>query len=167
MKVFVTGADGFIGSHLVETLVEHGYDVTAFCLYNSFGSSGWLDNIPKEKKKFVRVVLGDIRDSSSIKEGMKGCDIVFHLAGYKSVKESEIYPEDYIQNNIAGSINLLKLMIKYKIKNIIFSSSATVYGKQKTNIYSEKMKCSPINTYGITKKIIEDLIIRFNQKKKN
>ena len=70
MKVFVTGADGFIGSHLVEILVDKGFDVTAFCLYNSFGSYGWIDNISKEKKKLIRVLLGDIRDQSSIKEGM-------------------------------------------------------------------------------------------------
>ena len=77
MKVFVTGADGFIGSHLVETLVDNGYEVTAFCLYNSFGSFGWLENISKEKKKFIKVLLGDIRDISSIKDWMKGCEIVF------------------------------------------------------------------------------------------
>ena len=72
MKVFVTGADGFIGSHLVESLIDKGYEVTALCLYNSFGSFGWLDNLPKDKKSNLKVILGDIRDPLSIKEAMKG-----------------------------------------------------------------------------------------------
>ena len=83
MKVFVTGADGFIGSHLVELLLAEGYEVTAFCFYNSFGTLGWLDTLSKEKKSLINIVLGDIRDKSSIKRGMEGCEIVFHLAALR------------------------------------------------------------------------------------
>ena len=79
MKVFVTGADGFIGSHLVELLIENGFEVNAFCFYNSFGTWGWLDNLNEEKKKSIKVILGDIRDVDSIREGMRGCEMVFHL----------------------------------------------------------------------------------------
>ena len=90
MKAFVTGADGFIGSHLVESLLDDGYDVTAFCFYNSFGKLGWLDTLSDEKKKSIKIVLGDIRDKSSIKEGMKGCEIVFHLAALIAIPYSYI-----------------------------------------------------------------------------
>ena len=108
MKVFVTGADGFIGSHLVELLVEQGYEVTAFCMYNSLGSCGWIDNIPKEKKKFIKVLLGDIRDPSSIKDGMKGCDIVFHLASLIAIPYSYIAQSSYVDTNIHGTLNTLQ-----------------------------------------------------------
>ena len=163
-KVLITGGLGYIGSHLAVRLIEQNYTVT---IIDNISNSSLkilkkINQITKKKVKFIKLDLLNFKKLNSSLKNNK-FDIVFHLAGYKSVKESEIYPEDYIQNNIAGSINLLKLMIKYKIKNIIFSSSATVYGKQKTNIYSEKMKCSPINTYGITKNYW--LIIRFNQKK--
>ena len=128
MKVFVTGADGFIGSHLVETLVEQGYEVTAFCLYNSFGSLGWLDNIPNDKKKSVRFILGDIRDPSSIKEGMKGCDIVYHLAALISIPYSYSAQSSYIDTNIHGTLNILQLARDLDVSRVIHTSTSETYG---------------------------------------
>ena len=128
MKVFVTGADGFIGSHLVEQLVDQGFEVTAFCLYNSFGSCGWIDNIPKEKKKFVRVLLGDIRDSSSIKEGMKGCDIVFHLAALIAIPYSYVAQSSYVDTNIHGTLNILQLARDLDVSRVIHTSTSETYG---------------------------------------
>ncbi len=166
-KVLITGGLGYIGSHLAVSLIDQNYKVTIIdnISNSSLKTLKIINKITKKKFKFKKLDLVNFKKLNFFLKNNK-FDIVFHLAGFKSVRESEIYPEDYIQNNIIGSINLLKLMIKYKIKNIIFSSSATVYGKQKTYIYTEKMKCSPINTYGITKKIVEDLIIKFNQRKK-
>ena len=128
MKAFVTGADGFIGSHLVEQLVDHGFEVTAFCLYNSFGSCGWIDNIPKEKKKFVRVLLGDIRDISSIKEGMKGCDIVFHLAALIAIPYSYLAQSSYVDTNIHGTLNVLQLARDFGVSRVIHTSTSETYG---------------------------------------
>ena len=128
MKAFVTGADGFIGSHLVEQLVDQGFEVTAFCLYNSFGSCGWIDNIPKEKKKFVRILLGDIRDSSSIKEGMKGCDIVFHLAALIAIPYSYVAQSSYVDTNIHGTLNILQLARDLDVSRVIHTSTSETYG---------------------------------------
>ncbi|MEG1050332.1 MAG: SDR family NAD(P)-dependent oxidoreductase, partial [Oscillospiraceae bacterium] len=79
-KVLVTGADGFIGSHLTQQLIHEGYDVTAFCLYNSFGSWGWLDKLPKEERDSIDVIMGDVRDPNGVRTAMRGMDTVFHLA---------------------------------------------------------------------------------------
>ena len=87
-KVLVTGADGFIGSHLVEKLLDNGENVKAFCLYNSLGSYGWLDTLPSNKKEHIEFVLGDIRDPESIRNAIKGCDIVYHLAALIAIPYS-------------------------------------------------------------------------------
>tara|TARA_A100001388_G_C28754720_1_gene494318 strand:+ start:842 stop:1834 length:993 start_codon:yes stop_codon:yes gene_type:complete len=128
MKVFVTGADGFIGSHLVETLVERGHEVTAFCLYNSFGSCGWLDNIQNDKKKSVKIILGDVRDSSSIKQGMKGCDTVFHLAALIAIPYSYKAQSSYVDTNIHGTLNILQLARDLGISRVIHTSTSETYG---------------------------------------
>ncbi len=117
MRVFVTGADGFIGSHLVESLIDKGYEVNAFCLYNSFGSWGWLDNLDSEKKKSINVILGDIKDIDSIREGMKGCEIVFHLAALIAIPYSYISPSSYVDTNIKGTLNILHLKQEHEIYN--------------------------------------------------
>ena len=106
-KVLVTGADGFIGSHLVELLLEEGFDVKAFCLYNSFGSYGWLDNLSKDVKSNIGVYLGDIRDYESILEAVKGCDYIFHLASLIAIPYSYKAPKSYVETNVNGTLNVL------------------------------------------------------------
>ena len=105
-KVLVTGADGFIGSHLVESLVISGHQVRAFCLYNSNGSWGWLDTLPESTKAELDVVLGDIRDPLCVREAMRGCDRVFHLAALIAIPYSYVAPASYVDTNIRGTLNV-------------------------------------------------------------
>ena len=98
--VLVTGADGFIGSHLVEQLLHEGKTVRAFCFYNSFGSLGWIDSLPESVKSELDVFLGDIRDPACVREAMRGCDQVFHLAALIAIPYSYIAPQSYIETNI-------------------------------------------------------------------
>lgn len=128
MKVFVTGADGFIGSHLVELLIENGFEVTAFCFYNSFGTWGWLDNLNEEKKKSIKVILGDIRDVDSIREGMRGCEMVFHLASLIAIPYSYIAQKSYVDTNIHGTLNILQLAKDLGISRVIHTSTSETYG---------------------------------------
>ena len=107
-KVLVTGADGFIGSHLVENLIKRGYDVKALCIYNSNGSYGWLDTIDNEIKKSVEFILGDIRDPISVKNALCDSEIVFHLAALISIPYSYKAPSSYIDTNIHGTLNILQ-----------------------------------------------------------
>ena len=127
-KILVTGADGFIGSHLVESLVKKGYSVKAFCLYNSEGRWGWLDSLPIEIKNQIEVVLGDIRDPLCVKQSMLGCDKVFHLAALIAIPYSYIAPSSYIETNIQGTLNLLQAARELEVKRFIQTSTSEVYG---------------------------------------
>ena len=107
-KVLVTGADGFIGSHLTESLLEKGYDVKAFTYYNSFNTWGWLDTLPKEKLNQIEVFSGDVRDPNGVREAMKGVDQVFHLAALIAIPFSYYSPDSYVDTNIKGTLNVLQ-----------------------------------------------------------
>ena len=127
-KVFVTGADGFIGSHLVESLVKKGYSVKAFCLYNSQGSWGWLDTIPTNTKSQIEVFLGDVRDPLSVRQAMRGCDTVFHLAALIAIPYSYIAPSSYVDTNIHGTLNVLQAARDLGMSRFIHTSTSEVYG---------------------------------------
>ena len=127
-KIFVTGADGFIGSHLVELLVEEGFDVTALCIYNSSGSWGWLENISPLTKKEIKVILGDVRDPLCIKQAMKGCDTVFHLAALIAIPYSYEAPSSYIDTNIHGTLNVLQAARDLDIRKLVHTSTSETYG---------------------------------------
>ena len=107
-KILVTGADGFIGSHLVEALLAQGCDVRAFVYYNSFNSWGWLDSLPTEVIRDLDVFSGDIRDPNGVFEAMKGCDVVFHLAALIAIPFSYHSPDSYVDTNIKGTLNVLQ-----------------------------------------------------------
>ena len=107
-KVLVTGADGFIGSHLVQALLVAGHEVRAFCLYNSNGSWGWLDSLPESTKSELDVVLGDIRDPLCVREAMRGCEQVFHLAALIAIPYSYVAPASYVDTNIHGTLNVVQ-----------------------------------------------------------
>lgn len=127
-KILVTGADGFIGSHLVEELVNRGFQVKAFVLYNSFNSWGWLDTLPKDIKDNLEIFSGDIRDPYGVKNAMQGCDIVLHLAALIAIPYSYHSPETYVDTNIKGTLNILQAARELNIKHIVHTSTSEVYG---------------------------------------
>ena len=130
-KVLVTGADGFIGSHLVESLLENGCQVRAFVYYNAFNSWGWVDSFDQEKLKKIEVFPGDIRDQGSVRKAMKDVDIVFHLAALIGIPFSFHAPDSYIDTNIKGTLNILQTGKDYNTERILVTSTSEVYGTAK------------------------------------
>jgi NAD dependent epimerase/dehydratase len=128
MKILVTGADGFIGSHLTETLVREGHDVRAFVLYNSLNSWGWLDECGKDVKGKFEVFAGDIRDSHGVMTAMKGCDRVLHLASLIAIPYSYHSPETYIDTNIKGTLNVVQAARTLGVQHVVSTSTSEVYG---------------------------------------
>lgn len=160
-KVFVTGAGGFIGSHLCERLVLNGAKVTALVRYNSKGSHGFLEDFPKEISDEIRVVLGDIRDENTFREHLKDMDVVFHLAALPGIPYSFIYPRDLFDNNILGSFNLLNAARDMKPGKIILLSTAETYGNSQYLPIDEKHPQIPRSPYAATKAAMEDLAWSF------
>ena len=128
MRTLVTGADGFIGSRLVELLLDSGSDVTAFCNYNSNGSWGWLDFLPASYKDAINVVLGDIRDPLCVRQAMSGCDIVYHLAALIAIPYSYIAPSSYVDVNVHGTLNVVQAARDLGISRVVHTSTSETYG---------------------------------------
>lgn len=127
-KVLVTGADGFIGSHLIEMLLEKNYAVKAFVYYNSFNSWGWLDTLPKAKLKNIEIFSGDVRDPNGVRQAMKGCDFVFHLAALIGIPFSYHSPDSYVDTNVKGTLNVLQAARDLALSRVIVTSTSEVYG---------------------------------------
>ena len=127
-KVLVTGADGFIGSHLTESLVRQGFKVRAFVYYNSFNSWGWLDHCGEDVKGQFEVFAGDIRDPHGVKSAMTGCDAVLHLAALIGIPFSYHSPSTYVETNINGTLNVLQAARDLGVSRIIHTSTSEVYG---------------------------------------
>ncbi|AOS44980.1 dTDP-glucose 4,6-dehydratase [Lacunisphaera limnophila] len=127
-KILVTGADGFIGSHLTEELVRQGRKVKAFVLYNSFNSWGWLDRCPSEIRKNLEVFAGDIRDPHGVKAAMAGCDAVLHLAALIAIPYSYHSPHTYVDTNVNGTLNVLQAARELGVKRLVHTSTSEVYG---------------------------------------
>lgn len=127
-KVLLTGADGFIGSHLVERLLLEGAKVKAFVYYNSFNNWGWLDTFSQEKLSQIEIFSGDIRDPHGVKEAMKGCDVVFHLAALIAIPYSYHSPDSYVDTNIKGTLNIIQAAKELSIEKILVTSTSEVYG---------------------------------------
>lgn len=127
-KILVTGADGFIGSHLTEYLVNQGHDVRAFVLYNSFNSWGWLDTLTPEIRNNLDVFAGDIRDPYGVRTAMKGCDVVLHLAALIAIPYSYHSPDTYVDVNIKGTLNILQAARDLGVQRIVHTSTSEVYG---------------------------------------
>lgn len=127
-KILVTGADGFIGSHLVEKLVREGYDVRAFVYYNSFNSWGWLDRSDPHIRKSIEVFAGDIRDPYGVREAMRGCDVVLHLAALIAIPYSYHSPDTYIDTNIKGTLNVIQAARDLGVERVVHTSTSEVYG---------------------------------------
>lgn len=128
MTVLVTGADGFIGSHLVEELVKKGEKVRAFAYYNSFNTWGWLDTLPKETLSQIDVFTGDIRDPNGVREAMKGIDTVYHLAALIAIPFSYHSPDSYVDTNIKGTLNILQAARDLGTSRVLVTSTSEVYG---------------------------------------
>ncbi len=127
-KILVTGADGFIGSHLVVELVDKGYSVKAFVYYNSFNSWGWLDSFPKEKLDKIEIFSGDIRDPNGVRTAMKGCDIAFHLAALIAIPYSYHSPDSYVDTNVKGTLNIIQAAKDLGLERVLVTSTSEVYG---------------------------------------
>jgi dTDP-glucose 4,6-dehydratase len=127
-KVLVTGADGFIGSHLTEALVRAGHEVRAFVLYNSFNSWGWLDDCAPDTKGHFQVVAGDIRDPQSVAEAMRGCDAVLHLAALIAIPYSYHAPSSYVDTNIKGTLHVVQAARDLGVSKVVHTSTSEVYG---------------------------------------
>lgn len=127
-RILVTGADGFIGSHLVEELVRHGYNVRAFAFYNSFNTWGWLDTLPTEIMNHVEVFTGDIRDPNGVRTAMEGCNAVFHLAALIAIPFSYHSPDAYVDTNVKGTLNVLQAARWLNAERVLVTSTSEVYG---------------------------------------
>lgn len=150
-KILITGADGFIGSHLTELLVDYGYEVRAFVCYNSFNSNGWLDTFSKEKKSKIDLFSGDIRDPNGVREAMKGIDIVFHLAALIAIPYSYHSPDSYIDTNVKGTLNILQAAKDSKVKRILITSTSEVYGTAQFVPITELHPKQPQSPYSASK----------------
>lgn len=151
MKVLVTGADGFIGSHLTELLLEQGYDVKAFTYYNSFNTWGWLDTLPKEKLDQIEIFSGDIRDPNGVDEAMTGVDQVFHLAALIAIPFSYHSPDSYVDTNIKGTLNVLQAAKRHQTSRILVTSTSEVYGTAQYVPIDEKHPFQGQSPYSATK----------------
>jgi NAD dependent epimerase/dehydratase len=150
-KVLVTGADGFIGSHLVERLLEEGCNVRAFVYYNSFNSWGWLDSLPSEIKSQLEIFAGDIRDPNGVREAMRGIDVVFHLAALIAIPFSYHSPDSYVDTNIKGTLNVLQAARDLGTEKILVTSTSEVYGTALYVPIDEKHPFQGQSPYSATK----------------
>ena len=150
-KVLITGADGFIGSHLTEYLMDKSYEVKAFTYYNSFNTWGWLDTFPKEKLSELEIFQGDIRDPNGVREAMKGVDGVFHLAALIAIPFSYHSPDSYVDTNIKGTLNVLQAARDLNLERVLITSTSEVYGTAQYVPIDEKHPYQGQSPYSATK----------------
>lgn len=150
-KILVTGADGFIGSHLVEDLVRKGHNVKAFTYYNSFNSFGWLDSIDNEILKEIEIFQGDIRDPNGVREAIKDVSDVFHLAALIAIPFSYHSPDSYVDTNIKGTLNVLQASKDLNVSRVLITSTSEVYGSAKYVPIDEKHPYQGQSPYSATK----------------
>ena len=159
-KIFVTGADGFIGSHLVEKLVSKGYNVKALSIYNSFNSWGWLESLPNKILKEVEIVSGDIRDEDLINKLTKDVEKIFHLAALIGIPYSYTAPRSYIDTNVIGTLNVLNAAIKNQTK-VIHTSTSEVYGTPQKIPINEKHRLFAQSPYAASKISSDQLALSY------
>jgi dTDP-glucose 4,6-dehydratase len=159
--ILITGAEGFIGSHLTEALVRLGYRVRAFVLYNSFNSWGWLDCCDSEIKGQFEVFLGDIRDPNGVREAMKGCDAVLHLAALIAIPYSYHSPSTYVDTNINGTLNVLQAARELNVSRVIHTSTSEVYGSARFVPITEEHPLQGQSPYSATKIAADQLAYSF------
>lgn len=160
-SILITGADGFIGSHLTEALVRLGYKVRAFVMYNSFNSWGWLDHCAPDIKGQFEVFTGDIRDPHGVKEAMKGCDAVLHLAALIAIPYSYHSPDTYVDTNVKGTLNVLQAARDLSVKRVIHTSTSEVYGTARFVPITEEHPLQGQSPYSATKIAADQLAYSF------
>ncbi|MDC1250980.1 GDP-mannose 4,6-dehydratase [Pelagibacteraceae bacterium] len=161
MKIFLTGSEGFIGSHLLEALIKNKHQVKALIQYNSFGNVGHLEYLDKKYKKKYTKVFGDIRDSGFLEKNIKGCEIVINLAALIAIPHSYDAVESYIDTNIKGTFNVLSSSIKNKVKQIIHTSTSEVYGSAVKIPMDENHRLLGQSPYAATKISADQLCLSF------
>lgn len=149
--VLVTGADGFIGSHLVELLMAEGCQVKAFVFYNSFNSWGWLDTFSKDKIKNIDIFVGDVRDPNGVRTAVKGVDVIFHLAALIGIPFSYHSPDSYVDTNIKGTLNILQAARDLNIERVVVTSTSEVYGTARYVPIDEKHPLQGQSPYSASK----------------
>ncbi len=159
--ILVTGADGFIGSHLTEALVRQGYNVRAFVLYNSFNSWGWLDHCSPDVKGQFEIFSGDIRDPHGVKEAMKECTVVLHLAALIAIPYSYHSPDTYVDTNIKGTLNILQAAKELGVQKVVHTSTSEVYGTAKFVPITEEHPLQGQSPYSATKIAADQLAYSF------
>jgi NAD dependent epimerase/dehydratase len=160
-RILITGADGFIGSHLTEALLYQGHKVRPFVLYNSFNSWGWLDRAPKEIRDELDVFAGDIRDPHGVKEAMKGCDAVLHLAALIAIPYSYHSPDTYVDTNVKGTLNVLQAARELGVERVIHTSTSEVYGTARFVPITEEHPLQGQSPYSATKIAADQLAYSF------
>lgn len=162
-KIVVTGSDGFIGSHLVESLVARGCDVRALCLYNSFGSRGWLDTASAETQNAIEVVMGDVRDPHAVRSLLDGADVVFHLAALIAIPYSYLAPESYVDTNVRGTLNVVQAARDLGLERVIHTSTSEVYGTAQFVPITEKHPVHGQSPYSASKIGADQMAISFHR----
>ncbi len=163
LRVLVTGADGFIGSHLTERLVRDGYDVRALVQYNSFNSWGWLDSSPKQITQNMNVVAGDVRDPVSVFKAMQGCDWVLHLAALIAIPYSYQAPHSYVDTNITGTLNVLQAGRDLGVSRIVHTSTSEVYGTARFVPITEEHPLHGQSPYSASKIGADQMAVSFHR----
>lgn len=160
-KILITGADGFIGSHLTEALVNEGYDVSAFVYYNSFNSWGWLDRADKNIQDSINVFAGDIRDAHGVREAARGCDAILHLAALISIPFSYHSPEAYVDTNVKGTLNVVQAAQDLGISRVVCTSTSEVYGTAQFVPITEDHPLVGQSPYAATKIAADQIALSF------
>lgn len=161
LRILVTGADGFIGSHLTEELVRLGYNIRAFVFYNSFNSWGWLDHSPKEIRSSLDVFAGDVRDPNGVRKAVHGCDVVLHLAALIAIPYSYHSPDTYVDTNIKGTLNILQAARDMGVSRVVHTSTSEVYGTAKFVPITEEHPLQGQSPYSATKIAADQLSYSF------
>jgi dTDP-glucose 4,6-dehydratase len=160
--ILVTGADGFIGSHLVEHLVRAGYPVRAFVYYNAFDSRGWLDHVAAPVRDGLDVYSGDIRDPHCVRQAMQGCEVVMHLAALIGIPYSYHAPDSYVDTNVRGTLNVLQAARELDVMRVIQTSTSEVYGTAQSVPIAEDHRLHPQSPYAATKVAADQLALSFH-----
>ena len=161
MRILITGADGFIGSHLTEALVRSGHDVRAFVYYNSFGHWGWLDDSPEPIRRELDVFAGDVRDPHGVRTAMQGCDTVLHLAALIGIPYSYHSPDAYVDTNIRGTLNVVQAARDLGVSKVVHTSTSEVYGTAQYVPIDEKHPLQGQSPYSATKIGADQLALSF------